>query len=132
MEVAMRLVTGSEMQALDRATIDGGHVAALELMERAGRATAAQALAMLREAPGRVEILCGKGNNGGDGFVAARHLAAHGVAVRVHMTHAADALTPDARVQHDRLAEAGVEIHLLPEKIDDPGPISDPRQRRTT
>jgi NAD(P)H-hydrate epimerase len=52
---------------------------------------------MLRAEPGRVEILCGKGNNGGDGYVAARMLAAHGVAVRVHMTHPADALTPTPR-----------------------------------
>ncbi|HZL83878.1 MAG TPA: NAD(P)H-hydrate epimerase, partial [Candidatus Krumholzibacteria bacterium] len=62
----MKLVTAQEMQAIDRRTIDAGLVPALVLMERAGAAAAGEALGLLSPARGaRVEILCGKGNNGG-------------------------------------------------------------------
>lgn len=125
----MRLVTAREMQAIDRATIDGGLVPSLDLMERAGRAAAMEALALLREHPGRVAVLCGKGNNGGDGLVLARVLGEYGVAVCVYLTHPPEALAPDARTNHAKLAGTSVEIHLLPEDVAPPGAIDDPRQR---
>jgi NAD(P)H-hydrate epimerase len=62
------------MRALDRATIDDIGIPALALMETAGRAVAAAARAMLGEARGPVAVVCGPGNNGGDGFVCTRVL----------------------------------------------------------
>src|SRR5574338_1601695 len=74
------ILTAEQMRAAEPAVIDGG-TSVEELMERAG---AALAEAVYRYAgPLRTLILCGPGNNGGDGYVAARHLAERGVEVRV-------------------------------------------------
>ena len=76
----MHLVTSEQMRALDAHTIETIGIPAIALMENAGRAVAEAALGLLpaRRADGRPArwlVLAGKGNNGGDGLVAARHLA---------------------------------------------------------
>jgi len=77
------LLTPEEARALDAATQAAGTPAAV-LMERAGEAVARSCLDLLGGAYGRRAVVaCGKGNNGGDGFVAARHLARAGVRVAV-------------------------------------------------
>lgn len=73
-----RAVTRAEMQALDRRAIERLGIPGLCLMENAGRGVAEEALRLLPGAGANVAILCGRGNNGGDGFVAARHLAIAG------------------------------------------------------
>jgi len=114
----MKLVTAQEMQAIDRRTIDAGLVPALVLMERAGAAAAGEALGLLSPARGaRVEILCGKGNNGGDGLVVARLLATRGVQVGVHLTDPPSALSPDARTNLRRLRRTRATIDVLPDRI---------------
>jgi NAD(P)H-hydrate epimerase len=119
------------MQEIDRRTIEGGLVPALRLMENAGQAAAQEALRLLGPIhPARVEILCGKGNNGGDGLVVARLLASRGHPVRVHLTHPVHALSPDARAMHRRLRGSGVGVSLLPETLRDPGPLLEPRRPR--
>ncbi len=112
----MKLVTAKQMQDVDRRTIDDGLMPSLQLMENAGQATAREAARMLQRVSGaRVEIMCGKGNNGGDGFVVARELARRGADVRVRSTHAPEDLSPDARTQFERLSEANVEpARVLP------------------
>src|SRR5262249_62055266 len=98
----MRLGTANEMRAIDRATIDGGHVPALSLMENAGRGIAARVEAMAT--PGAtIQVVCGRGNNGGDGLVVARILRGLGFRLGVHLTHPAAQLSPDARVNLQRL-----------------------------
>jgi ADP-dependent NAD(P)H-hydrate dehydratase / NAD(P)H-hydrate epimerase len=104
----VRLVTAAEMRAIDRAAIDGG-VPGLALMERAGEAVARAALA-LRGPGGRVLALCGGGNNGGDGYVAARRLAAEGVLVRAVALVPPQALRGDARAAFDAASSAGVPV----------------------
>ncbi|HEU4724777.1 MAG TPA: NAD(P)H-hydrate dehydratase [Candidatus Eisenbacteria bacterium] len=64
---------------------------------------------------GPVVILCGRGNNGGDGFVAARHLKAAGFAVRVVVAAAEGDLSPDARVNHLACEKARIPVTFLPE-----------------
>jgi ADP-dependent NAD(P)H-hydrate dehydratase / NAD(P)H-hydrate epimerase len=87
------LLCNAEMYEADRLAIAGG-VPGIDLMERAGLGAA---LAILRRWPrGRVTVLCGPGNNGGDGFVAARLLAARGWPVRLGLLGARDALKGDA------------------------------------
>jgi len=78
----MKIVTAAEMRAIDRATSERFGVPSLVLMENAGTAVADF---VLGDYPGarRVGVLCGKGNNGGDGFVAARKLAEAGREVRL-------------------------------------------------
>lgn len=81
------LLTPEEMAAADAATISSG-VPAEVLMERAGRAVARAAIRLMGGRYGkRVVIVCGKGNNGGDGFVAARVLARHGASPDVLLVH---------------------------------------------
>ena len=77
-----QLVTAAEMRALDRHTIETLGVPGELLMESAGRAVAESVLEW-REPGSEVVAVCGTGNNGGDGLVAARHLHLLGVPVRV-------------------------------------------------
>jgi NAD(P)H-hydrate epimerase len=82
----MRLVTTAEMRTLERRAMAAGTTEA-QLMETAGAAVAAAAAAWLANPRGRrVLVLAGRGNNGGDALIAARHLARHhGVACRVYL-----------------------------------------------
>jgi hydroxyethylthiazole kinase-like uncharacterized protein yjeF len=73
------ILTTTRMRAAEQAAIDAG-TSVEELMERAGAALAEAAVRFAGPLP--VLVLCGPGNNGGDGYVAARHLAQRGVAVR--------------------------------------------------
>ena len=95
----IELLTNAEMAEADRLTIAGG-MAGIELMENAGRAVADAAGALLQGR--RVVVVAGPGNNGGDGFVAARHLAARGYAVRVSFVGDAKRLKGDAALAADR------------------------------
>ena len=88
------LLANSEMAEADRLTIAGGTPGSL-LMEHAGAAVA-RAAAELAPRHGRVGVFCGPGNNGGDGFVAARMLAGQEFAVRVALLGIADHLCGDA------------------------------------
>ena len=72
-------ITCEQSRQLDRIAIEQYGLPGIVLMENAGRGCAEELL--LAGVQGRVLIFCGKGNNGGDGFVIARHLANHGVDV---------------------------------------------------
>lgn len=88
------LLSVEEMRAADRFAVEAGE-ASYDLMRRAGAAVARVALRRLE--PGRpVAVLCGPGNNGGDGFVAAACLAGHGADVRVVLCGTRAQLTGDA------------------------------------
>ena len=96
----LALLTSGEMGRADALAVAAG-VPSLTLMENAGGAVAARASAMC--APGaRVAILCGPGNNGGDGFVAARHLREADFDVQVSLLGSLDALKGDAAVMAQR------------------------------
>src|SRR5207248_1906009 len=69
------LVTAEEMRALDREVIDRRGVPGVALMETAGRGVAQVIAELVDASAARVAVFAGPGNNGGDGFVAARHLA---------------------------------------------------------
>lgn len=94
------------MGAADRWAIDDQGVPSLELMEAAGRALA-DATAELA-VPGPVRVVCGKGNNGGDGLVAARHLSSAGFDVDVILLWPSDELSPDSTANFKRLE--GIEV----------------------
>ncbi|MBK1697654.1 bifunctional ADP-dependent NAD(P)H-hydrate dehydratase/NAD(P)H-hydrate epimerase [Rhodovibrio salinarum] len=107
------LLTVAQMGRADRAAIDGG-VPGTTLMENAGRAVAEAV--RTRFAQGTVVVLCGPGNNGGDGFVAARHLKAMGWTVRLGLLGSVDKLRGDA-AHHAGLWDGPVEL-LSPELLD--------------
>lgn len=88
------LLTNAQMAEADRMAVKLG-VPSFTLMENAGRAVADEAVKMV-DRHARVAVLCGPGNNGGDGFVAARLLKERGYEVRVFCTAPAEALKGDA------------------------------------
>lgn len=99
------VLTPDQASALDRKTQARG-VAAEALMERAGRAVARAAVDVMGGAYGRrAVVVCGKGNNGGDGLVAARHLARWGVRVAVVAVEALADLREPAATNVARLDE---------------------------
>ncbi|MEO0703016.1 MAG: NAD(P)H-hydrate dehydratase [Pseudomonadota bacterium] len=104
------LLTAAQMRAIEQAAIDSGEVTGLELMERAGRGVVE---AVFEEWPElaatshRAVVLCGPGNNGGDGFVVARLLKEWGWEVEVYLYGDPDKLPPDARVNYERWGELG-------------------------
>ena len=105
----MRLVGGAEMRAIDREAIDAFGIPALTLMERAGRALA-EAVKPLLGPRGRAVAVCGAGNNGGDGYVAARLLRADGIEARVVALVPLARLGGDARSVREAAERAGVKV----------------------
>ena len=102
------LVGAEGMRALDRHTIDEIGVAGDVLMESAGRAAVEEVLALRTR--GEVVVVCGGGNNGGDGFVVARHLHQLGVPTRVALIGAAARLRGDAATNYARALAVGVRV----------------------
>lgn len=104
------LLTAAQMRAIEGKAIEGGHVTGLELMERAGAAVVEAMLEQwpdLDDSPRRALVLCGPGNNGGDGFVVARLLHGRGWKVTVGLFGDPGRLPPDARRNHARWSERG-------------------------
>jgi NAD(P)H-hydrate epimerase len=115
----MKILTAAEMGATDRRTVEGFGVSLEALMERAGGAVAAFCL---RQYPTveRITVLCGKGNNGGDGLVAARVLAGAGKAVRVVLLGRSSDLKGEAAGALARLREGAPGISVA-EVMDETG-----------
>jgi len=102
------LLTAAEMRAADAAATEKLGAPTLLLMENAGRGIADVVRRELAGgAAGAVAVVCGAGNNGGDGFVAARHLARAGVSVKVALTVAAEKVRGDAAVMLATLQRMG-------------------------
>ena len=116
-------VTSKQMRAIDANAAYLG-ISRLELMENAGRALAS----MVRErfTKGKITILAGRGNNGGDAFVAARYLEGFNIHV-ILLGHAREIRTKEAKTNWDKLKNTGVilrEVHS-PEDLD-PACIASP------
>ncbi|HLO10309.1 MAG TPA: NAD(P)H-hydrate epimerase, partial [Desulfobacteria bacterium] len=114
----MKIVTARQMAELDRVTIHTYGIPALVLMENAGRSCTERILRILEEKVGgpqeaSVAVVCGKGNNGGDGMVIARHLHNRGAYVEVFLLSEEDALSADARTQHEILRRMDVEVRVI-------------------
>ena len=113
------LLTAAQMRAIEAAAIASGEVTGLELMERAGRGVVA---AVFEEWPElaatshRAVVLCGPGNNGGDGFVVARRLKDWGWEVEVFLYGDPERMPPDARANYERWLAMG-EVAALTERL---------------
>ncbi|MCC6484221.1 MAG: NAD(P)H-hydrate dehydratase [Armatimonadetes bacterium] len=134
----MRVLSADEMRQMDRRSAEEFGVASLVLMENAGRSVArsvwellhagaseavasptlsalhdAGTLQISSEAHGRVAVVCGTGNNGGDGFVAARYLVSWGLKCTVLLSGSEDKLTGEALANYNALKSLGVAIHTI-------------------
>ena len=100
----MIIVTAAQMQALDRRTISEAKVPGRTLMENAGKGVVAAMERAFGSLTGKsVAILCGKGNNGGDGFVVARHVKQKRAHPQVLLLSQATDLAGDAKTMYARL-----------------------------
>ena len=113
------VVTAAEMREIDRRTIEEVGVPSLLLMENAGLGVVNVADDMLvRMAGERVLVFCGKGNNGGDGMVVARHLFNRGYGIRIYLVGDAGDLKGDALANREILEGFGLDLHPIREKKD--------------
>jgi len=107
----MRVLNSAQMREADRRTIDDIGIPSLVLMENAGRQTVAAMEAVHSDLSERqVAVLCGRGNNGGDGFVVARTLAQRGVDVSVFLLGRVADVRGDARTNLEILGRLGITV----------------------
>ncbi|MCK6448543.1 MAG: NAD(P)H-hydrate epimerase [Planctomycetes bacterium] len=110
-------LTREEVRELDRLAIEELGLPGVVLMENAGRGAAEALLAEFHarhgRAPQTVSIVCGRGNNGGDGYVVARHLHARGVRVRLASIVPGELLVGDARTMRVVVERIGLAIETL-------------------
>jgi NAD(P)H-hydrate epimerase len=109
----MKALTSEEMREVDRLTTERIGIASLQLMETAGTLAANCFAAWMRDAglhTPTIAVLCGKGNNGGDGFVVARHLYPAAERVRVYLFARLDDLRGDAATNLHRWRNLGGDI----------------------
>ncbi len=113
----MRYVDSKQMKEIDRRTIEEFGVPSIVLMENAGRGAAEIALDLLSGKENRkVVCLCGKGNNGGDGFVCVRHLINSGVETDIFLIGEPSELKGDAKINYDILKKMNAEIKIIIEQ----------------
>lgn len=118
----MKLVSAEQMRAVDKAAIEGRGIPSETLMENAGRGIAEQIMTLIAapdEQP-HFTIFCGKGNNGGDGYVVGRYLAEAGCDVSFFFLGPIDQLSRDARLNFDRVAGQGMDLVELKSESDLP------------
>src|SRR2546425_6186671 len=105
------LYGAEEMRALDRWAIEHERIPSLDLMERAGAEVARAIMAL--DIDGPVRIVCGRGNNGGDGLVVARLLREHGLSADALLLFAPEDLSEDARANLERVDARQVAVEEL-------------------
>src|SRR4051794_5288844 len=107
----MRVLNAAQMREADRRTIEDVGIPSLVLMENAGRQVVAAMEAIHTDLSERqVAVLCGRGNNGGDGFVVARTLMQRGVDVSVFLLGRVSDVRGDARINLEVLGHLGITV----------------------
>ena len=104
----MKIVSVQDMRRIDATTIDSGRLSSLQLMGNAGKGCAQETFSFLQSIhenhKQEIVILCGAGNNGGDGFVIARHLSLlSSIPMKIHCMKDLSNCSPDAKTMADRL-----------------------------
>ena len=106
----MKIATGREMREIDKSTMEWFGLPGIVLMENAGRAVAEKAVALLGEPKGKIVfIVCGRGNNGGDGYAAARWLHNCGVRVKLFLAMDRTVVKGDALTHLETALRMGIE-----------------------
>ena len=112
----MKILTAAQMGAVDRLTMERYRIPSILLMENAGRRCMEELAKAIPEINDkRIVILCGRGNNGGDGFVVARYLALGGARPDIFLFASPDTLTGDARTNFQIATAMQLPIQVLPD-----------------
>ena len=112
----MRILNAAQMREADRRTIEEVGIPSIVLMENAGRQVVTAMESAFAELDRcRVAIMCGRGNNGGDGFVVARALGQRGLDIGVFLLGQTAEVTPDARVNLNVLGRLGLTVVEIPD-----------------
>lgn len=115
----MKHITSQKMQEIDKRAIEEFGIPAILLMENAGYQASCVVLDMLsKKKRKKVVCVCGKGNNGGDGFVCARHLINKGIDTDIFLIGDPSKLKKDAKINYNILKKMGKTIRLLKTKKD--------------
>jgi NAD(P)H-hydrate epimerase len=110
-----RSVTAAEMREIDRRAIEEFAIPSYELMEKAGQAVAEETAKLAGPPPQKVLVLAGKGNNGGDGLVAARYLHQKGYLVQVLLFSERQKLKVDSARNFMENAKLGIPCRIVGE-----------------
>ena len=116
-------VTARQMRMIDTTIINQYKVPSIILMENAGRAVAESVQSYIKshyDKKARIGIVCGGGNNGGDGLVAARHLHVMGFHVEVFMLKQPDMLKNDSKTNFSIITHLPIPIHCLVKQKEQP------------
>ncbi len=108
----MKTVTAAEMQEIDRKATELFGIPAILLMENAGR-SGADFISKRSSKAGKAVIFCGKGNNGGDGLVIARHLTNRGWKISVYLLGDPAKLKPGPLVNYQIVLKMGIPIFVI-------------------
>jgi NAD(P)H-hydrate epimerase len=115
----MKLLTAQQMREIDRSASSDYHIPSIVLMENAGIKTVDAIYDLLAVQRGNtVVILAGKGNNGGDGLVAARHLINNGINVDIFLMGNPEEMTTDTYTNYKILVKMSTRIYPLLEEKD--------------
>jgi hydroxyethylthiazole kinase-like uncharacterized protein yjeF len=108
----MKLVTADTMRAIDREAIDSRGIPGPQLMENAGRGIAERIKDQILDEPRgkKLAIFCGKGNNGGDGFVVGRYLHQWGADISIYFPSPAEGLSNDAGLNYSRAKDLNIRL----------------------
>jgi hydroxyethylthiazole kinase-like uncharacterized protein yjeF len=111
---AVKILTAQEMREVDRLTSEREGIPSATLMENAGASVARFIQARFADGQQRqIAVLCGKGNNGGDGFVVARHLRDGGAKPEVYLFAAPEQMQGDAAENYRRWQALGAPLHIV-------------------
>jgi len=114
----MRIATSDQMRQIDKIAIEQYGIPGVVLMENAGKRVAEEVMGILKEKAAGVVLFSGKGNNGGDVMVAARHLYNRGMEVKVFLLAEEDDIKGDARINLLIAKEMNIPIYKLVDKED--------------
>ena len=110
----LKYITSQQMKEIDRRAIEEFSIPSLILMENAGSGAACAAVDMLKDSGNKKVIcVCGRGNNGGDGFVSARHLINKGIDTEIFLIAEPLKLKGDAKINFEILRKMKARIRIL-------------------
>ncbi len=113
----MKAITAASMKEIDRKAQEIYGIQSIILMENAGIAVANLAKKVLRKKPKIIAVFCGKGNNGGDGYVAARHLFNNGFDVKVFVISNYSSIKGDSKINLEIILKMGIEVYELSDSL---------------